>query len=155
MFDVERNPSVIELGIFVAQVPATVWRALTDPESLARWLSPTRGFAAVVGTTFIVEVAVPRKPAAEMSCQVVAVDDERQLTYSWTDLRGDPPLRWLIDWQLRPHGRGTRILLHMSGFDISDRRQKFARNGIERSWNNTLLPKLADEVDWLGVEPWD
>ncbi|GAA3957413.1 SRPBCC domain-containing protein [Gordonia caeni] len=77
---------------------------------------------------------------------MVAPPPLHQLTYSWTDLRGDPPARWLVDWQLRPQGRGTRILLHISGFDLTDRRQKMARNALERGWNNTVLPRLADVV---------
>ncbi|WP_440713507.1 SRPBCC family protein [Gordonia sp. FQ] len=151
MFDAERDPAVVELGIFVTGAPEIAWRALTEPDSIARWLAPTIGFAPAVGTTFIVQVPVPGKPAAEMSCQVVAADEQRQLTYSWTDLRGEPLLRWLVDWQLRPQGRGTRVLLHMSGFDVTDRRQKMARNAVERGWNNTVLPKLAAEIDALGA----
>lgn len=146
MFDAERDPSVVDLGIFVPQPPASAWRALVEPDVIARWLSPTVGFAPVVGTTFIVEVAVPDKPAAEMSCQVVVAEAEQRLAYSWTDLRGDPPLRWLVDWRLQSHGRGTRVLLQMSGFDIDDRKQRYARNGIERSWDRTILPKLAAEI---------
>ncbi|MFT4199918.1 SRPBCC family protein [Gordonia sp. (in: high G+C Gram-positive bacteria)] len=151
MLEPEHDPSVIDLGIFVEQPPEVAWRALTQPESLARWLSPTIGFEPVVGTTFIVQVEVPDKPAAEMACQILAADEPNQLTYSWTDLRGDPPRRWLIDYQLHPHGRGTRLMWHMSGFDIEDKYQRFARNGIERSWDRTLLPKLAAEINALGA----
>lgn len=146
MSDPARAPSAVDLGLFVQQPPATVWRALTEPDLIARWLAPALGFGAQVGTTFILQVPVPGRPAAEMACQVVAVTLEQQLSYSWTDLRGDPPARWLVDWQLRPQGRGTRILLHISGFDLTDRRQKMARNALERGWNNTVLPRLADVV---------
>lgn len=46
-----------------------------------------------------------------------------------------------------PHGRGARLFWQMSGFDTEDRYQGFARNGIERSWNRTLLPKFAEIVN--------
>ncbi|MDL9947639.1 SRPBCC domain-containing protein [Gordonia sp. ABSL11-1] len=142
---------MIDLSVFVEHPPAVAWRALTEPELIARWLSPTVGFEPTVGTTFIVQVAVPDKPNAEMACQVVAASEPDHLAYSWTDLRGDPPQRWIMDYRLSPHGRGTRLFWRMSGFDIKDRHQKFARNGIERSWNRVLLPKFADLVKTMGT----
>ena len=143
------DPSIIDLAVFVARSPKAAWRVLTEPNLIAEWLAPTIGFQPAVGTTFIVQVAVPGKPDAEMACQVVAADRPEHLAYSWTDLRGNPPLRWMVDYRLAPHGRGTRLFVQMSGFDMEDRSQRFARNGIERSWNRTLLPKLAGVVNAL------
>uniref|UniRef100_UPI003D932821 SRPBCC family protein n=1 Tax=Gordonia sp. B7-2 TaxID=3420932 RepID=UPI003D932821 len=151
--DSEPDPSLIDLAVFVERPPRVVWRALTEPELIAGWLSPVIGFAPVVGTTFIVQVAVRDRPDAEMACQVVAADEPGHLAYSWTDLRGNPPQRWMMDYRLLPHGRGTRLFWQMSGFDIADRYQRYARNGIERSWNRTLLPRLADVVNMLGDTP--
>lgn len=145
------DPSLIDLAIFVERSPDTAWRALTEPDLIAEWLSPTIGFQPEVGTTFIVQVAVPDKAVAEMACQVMIADEPWRLAYSWTDLRGDPPVRWMMDFRLRPHGRGSRLFWQMSGFDISDRYQRFARNGIERSWNRTLLPKFARVVHSLAA----
>ncbi|MFT3661900.1 MAG: SRPBCC domain-containing protein [Gordonia sp. (in: high G+C Gram-positive bacteria)] len=151
MFEFEESdPSIVDLAVFVEQPPGVVWRALTEPDVITRWLAPTVGFEAEVGTTFIVQVPVQDKPAAEMACQVVVADEPEHLAYSWTDLRGDPPMRWMIDYRLESHGRNTRLFLRMSGFDVEDRYQKFARNGIERSWDRTLLPKLAAVANSLG-----
>ncbi|WP_338836336.1 SRPBCC domain-containing protein [Gordonia polyisoprenivorans] len=148
MFDVsEPDPSMIDLAVFVERSPEVAWRVLTAPDLIAEWLAPTIGFEPVVGTTFIVQVAVPDKPDAEMACQVVVADEPHHLAYSWTDLRGKPPLRWMMDYRLMPHGRGARLFWQMSGFDTEDRYQRFARNGIERSWNRTLLPKFAEIVN--------
>ncbi|MBN0975568.1 MULTISPECIES: SRPBCC domain-containing protein [unclassified Gordonia (in: high G+C Gram-positive bacteria)] len=145
------DPSLIDLAVFVEQSPEVAWRALTEPELIAEWLSPTVGFQPIVGTTFIVQVAVPDKMVAEMACQVMVAKEPGHLAYSWTDLRGDPPLRWMMDFRLAPHGRGSRLFWQMSGFDIADRYQRFARNGIERSWNRTLLPKFARVVHSLAA----
>ncbi|MFT3715918.1 MAG: SRPBCC domain-containing protein [Gordonia sp. (in: high G+C Gram-positive bacteria)] len=87
-----------------------------------------------------------------MACQVVEADEPEHLAYSWTDLRGNPPRRWMVDYRLAPHGRGSRLFLTMSGFDMDDRYQRFARNGIERSWNRTLLPKFAHVVNALDAD---
>lgn len=148
----DSTPPLIELAIYVARPPEVAWRALTEPDLMARWLSCTVGFVAEVGTTFIVEVAVPDHSAAEMACQVAAADAPEHLAYSWTDLRGDPPVRWMIDYRLTSHGRGSRLFWQMSGFDVEDRSQRFARNGIERSWDRTILPKFAAVVNSIDGE---
>lgn len=144
MFDTERDPTAVELDLFVPQEPSTVWRALTEPSLVRRWLARSTGFCAEVGATFIFEI--PADPPAEVACQVLTVDRERRFTHTYTDLRGDPPARWIVDWSLNPEGTGTRILLNHSGFDIHQRRQRMARNAAERGWNNTVLPKLATVV---------
>ncbi|MFC9978164.1 SRPBCC domain-containing protein [Gordonia sp. NPDC127522] len=149
--DSEPDPSLIDLAVFVERPPAVAWRALTEPDLIAEWLSPTVGFRPVVGTTFIVEVAVPGKPGAEMACQVVVAHEPEHLVYSWTDLRGSPPQRWMMDYRLASHGRGSRLFWQMSGFDLADRYQRFARNGIERAWARTLLPEFARVVRALDT----
>ncbi|NLE78001.1 MAG: SRPBCC domain-containing protein [Rhodococcus sp.] len=144
MFDTERDPTAVELDLFVPQVPSTVWRALTEPSLIRRWLARSTGFVAEVGATFILEI--PADPPAEISCQVLTVEPDRRFTHSYTDLRGDPPARWNVDWSLHREGSGTRILLTHGGFDIHQRQQRMARNAAERGWNNTVLPKLAEVV---------
>lgn len=148
VFDVERDPTAVELGLFIPQPPAAVWRALTEPALIDRWLASTTGFATEIGTTFILEI--PADPPAEVACQVLTVDPGRRFTHSYTDLRGNPPARWFVDWLLEPQGRGTRVLMTHSGFDLDDRVQKMARNAIERGWRNRLLPRLADVVADVG-----
>lgn len=141
MFDEEeRDGSIIELGIFVTQPPEVVWRALTEPELFDQWFTRSTGLTAETGSTFILEIA--STPPGEVSCEVTAAEPGSRFAHSYVDLRGKPPQRWYVDWRLVPQGRGTRVLLAFGGFDIDDRRQKFARNGIERGLRTTLLPQL-------------
>ncbi|WP_433671314.1 hypothetical protein ACQP06_06910 [Nocardia sp. CA-136227] len=63
-----------------------------------------------------------------------------------SDPRADYPTRWIVGWALHPQGHGTRLLLTQTGFDIEDRRQKMARNAVERSWKRLLLPRLGQVI---------
>jgi uncharacterized protein YndB with AHSA1/START domain len=144
MDELERDPAVVELDRFMAQSPATVWRALTEPDLMARWCARPVGLRPEVGTTFILEI--PSDPPGEVSCEVIAAEPERRFTHSYTDLRAPRPMRWIVDFTLVPEGHGTRVLLVFSGFDLDDRQQLFARNAVERGWDRTLFPKLADTV---------
>ncbi|WP_306360811.1 SRPBCC domain-containing protein [Nocardia sp. CC227C] len=144
MSDPELNPAAVEIGSFLPPAPDTVWRALTDPDLLEQWLMRSVGFAPAVGTHFI--FSLPTRPPGEIACEVLTAEPATQLTLRWIDLRADYPAHWIVDWTIHPQGRGTRLLLTQTGFDIEDRRQKMARNAMERGWKGTLsrLRELLD-----------
>ncbi|ALG86531.1 SRPBCC family protein [Gordonia phthalatica] len=144
MFDIERDPSAVELGVFAPQPPTVVWRALVEPDLMQSWLSRPIGFEPVEGTSFLVEVL--SEPPHHVACQVLTVVPRTRLVYTWTDPRGDAPATWTVDWHLEAQGRGTRVLLVFSGFDMNDRIQKMARNAVERGWRNQVLPSLLASV---------
>jgi uncharacterized protein YndB with AHSA1/START domain len=107
---------------------------------------PSTGFTAEVGTRFV--FTVPTQPPGEIACETLAVRSGERLTLSWVDLRAARPARWIVDWALRSEGRGTRLLLRHSGFDTDDRRQKMARNGMERMWRR-VMSQLGELLDRL------
>jgi uncharacterized protein YndB with AHSA1/START domain len=140
------NPAAVEIGRFFPQSPDVVWRALTEPYLLERWLMPSIGFVASVGVQFTFVIPLP--PAGDISCKVLAVRTGEQLTFSWVDLRAEHPARWVVDWMIQPHGRGTRLLLTQTGFDIKYRRQKMVRNAMERNWK-VVMSRLGEALDHL------
>lgn len=142
--DTHLNPAAVELGAFFPQPPDVVWRALTEPDLLQQWLLRPTGFTTTVGTRF--RFTTPDSSIDEILCQVLAAHPRKQLTYTWTYPRADYPTRWTVDWTLRPQGRGTRLLLTQTGFDIEDRRQRMARNAVERSWKRLVLPRLGSVI---------
>ncbi|UGT44996.1 SRPBCC domain-containing protein [Nocardia yamanashiensis] len=135
--DAELNPAAVEIGGFFPQPPDALWEALIEPHLVERWLQlRSSGFVAAVGTRFV--FAVPGTPPGEIACEVLTASPGERLTISWVDLRAERPARWVVDWLIQPEGRGTRLLLTQTGFDIEDRRQKMARNAMERGWKTTL-----------------
>ncbi|MFG1796281.1 SRPBCC domain-containing protein [Nocardia sp. NPDC049149] len=145
--DPELDPTRVELGRFYPQPPETVWHALTDSTVVEQWLLPSVGFdGAQVGTSFI--FTVPTNPPAEIACEVLAATPGAAMTWSWVDLRGPNPTPWTVTWAVQPQGRGTRLLLINSGFNIEDKRQKMQRNVMERGWRQTLS-KLGEVLDRL------
>jgi uncharacterized protein YndB with AHSA1/START domain len=140
--DPRLNPAAVELGSFLPQPPDVVWRALTEPDLLERWLLRPSGFAASVGTCF--RFIIPAPAIGAIACEVLAVRPGEQLTYSWVYSQAEQPARWIVDWAMRPQGHGTRLLLTQTGFDIENRRQKMVRNAVERSWKRSVLPRLGE-----------
>ncbi|MEV0030646.1 SRPBCC domain-containing protein [Nocardia sp. NPDC050793] len=138
------NPAAVELSSFFPQPPDAVWRALTEPDLLERWLLRPTGFAASVGTRF--RFTNPDSSIGGIVCEVLAARPCEQLTYSWIYPQAEHPARWIVDWTIRPQGRGTRLLLTQTGFDVEDRRQRMVRNATERSWKRLVLPRLGEVI---------
>ncbi|MGV9661765.1 SRPBCC family protein [Nocardia niigatensis] len=133
--------------MFYPHPPELVWCGITDPTLMEQWLLPSIGYeGAVVGTHFLFTVA--SRPPAEIACEVLAATPPEALTWSWMDMRGPDPVRWTVIWGLHAQGRGTRLTVTTTGFDITDKRQRMQRNNVERGWRN-LLPKLAATLDRL------
>jgi len=83
-----------------------IWRALTQPHLIEAWL--LKGdFKPVVGRGFTL-----RADWGAVDCQVLAVEPDRRLSYTW----GDHDLKSVVTWTLTPTRTGTRLRLEQSGF---------------------------------------
>lgn len=95
----------VELDAVYPHPPERVWRALTDPRALSRWLLPG-DFAPRPGHRFIFRHGREGRIRGE----VVAVEEDRRLSYTWRR-DGEPPS--LVTWTLEPveGGQSTRVRL--------------------------------------------
>ncbi|MDT2004400.1 SRPBCC domain-containing protein [Rhodococcus opacus] len=127
----DRTTTMISVDQFIAAPPATVWRALTEPELLARWWA-AGDIAATVGHKFHLDM-----PGwGSVPCEVVEVEPERRLVYTFTE-------NWTLTWNVVPEGAGTRLFLEHSGFDLDDKRSRDAFERMGPGWRDTVLPRLA------------
>lgn len=129
----------VHVDQFLAHPPARVWRALTDPELLARWLMPN-DFQPVPGHRFTFRTD-PRPEAGfdgVVHCQVLAVEPPRLLRISWRGGRLDTT----VTWTLVPEGSGTRLLVEHDGFDPGDPVQQSTRRIMGAGWRSHLMPAL-------------
>ncbi|GAA3691667.1 SRPBCC domain-containing protein [Nonomuraea antimicrobica] len=122
----------IRLDQFIAHPPAKVWRALTEPELVARWLMPN-DFKAEVGHRFTF-TTTPKKQVGfdgVVHCEVLRIEPEKLLRISWSDgKRAD----WTVTWRLEPEGKGTRLFLDHEGFDPGDELQQLSRRIMGGGW---------------------
>lgn len=133
------DPRTVRVDEFLPHTPARVWRALTDPELIARWLMPN-DFAPAVGHRFTFRTD-PRPNAGFdgiVRCEVLASEPERLLRYSW---RGGT-LDTTVTWTLVPEGRGTRLFLEHAGFDPDDPTQQFTRRLLDGGWRSNVMAAL-------------
>ena len=70
-----------------------VWRALTEPDELAQWLMPSKGFEAIEGTQFTLEC----DPIGLIEAEVLQVQPPRLLVCRWSGSFGDTMVSFELD----------------------------------------------------------
>lgn len=133
------SPSpAIHVDQFLSRPPAIVWRALTDPDLLARWWAPG-DIRPVAGHEFVLDM----QGWGNVACTVLEVEPERRLAVRFGE-------RWTITWRLEAEGDGTRLFLEHAGFDLDDPQDRFALDRMGPGWRDDVLPRLARLIDELG-----
>lgn len=113
-----------------------VWTALTDSETLSKWmLFKTNDFKPVVGHTFQFKDA----PYFEgvIDCEVTEVDEPNRLAYTWATEGQDGELHsTVVTWTLSEGNGGvTNLHLEQSGFR-ADAKQELG--GAKAGWKAQL-----------------
>jgi uncharacterized protein YndB with AHSA1/START domain len=123
------EPGLIQLTQFIEHPPAKVWQALTDPALIAKWWA-AGDIRPVVGHRFTLDMG----PWGQQPCEVLAVQPERLLSYSFAP----GTLNTTLTWRLQPEGDGTRLWLEHRGFDLDSPLGKTAFQGMGAGWPKVL-----------------
>ncbi|MEU0505410.1 SRPBCC domain-containing protein [Nocardia sp. NPDC005998] len=141
------DPTTIHVDQFLAHSPGKVWRALTEPELLARWFMPA-DFRLEVGHRYTIDAkALPATGfSGVIAAEVLAFELERMLRVGWRD--ADPTAEhgadWTITWILRPEGKGTRLFLEHAGFDPDNPLQQRARSIMDAGWRSHVMRSIEE-----------
>lgn len=109
--------------------PEKVWRALTDPALLTRWLLPVTGLRLEPGVEFSFRTDPLPGWDGVVACRVLEIDPGRRLSYAWEV--GDMELQTVVTFTLSPTETGTLLTLVQSGFKPSQRQ---AAGGARYGW---------------------
>lgn len=116
--------------------PDRIWRALTQPHLIEAWLMKN-DFKPVLDHRFNL-----RADWGAVDCQVLEVEPNRTLSYSWAAYG----LESVVTWTLTPTGTGTHLRMEQSGFRPD---QKQAYQGAKGGWQQ-FLAKLEQVL--AGME---
>lgn len=146
--------TTIRIDQFYPHPPAKVWRALTTPQLMATWLMPN-DFRPITGHRFTLTAAPieATRFSGTIACEVLEIRPPERLRITWHDADGTNPLDSIVTFDLRPEGRGTRVLLEHSGFNPDDPIQQMARRIMSGGWRSRVLQRLGtllDERDTVG-----
>lgn len=142
------NTLTFRVDQFLPYPASRVWRALTDPELLARWFMPN-DFQLRVGHHFTFK-AIPI-PSVNFDgtahCEVLDFEIERRLCISWA---GNNGLNSTVVWRLEPEGNGTHLFLEHDGFDPDDPIQQMSYRMMGGGWR-LVLSRFAEFLDTEGT----
>lgn len=116
--------------------PDRIWRALTQPHLIEAWLMKN-DFKPVLDHRFHL-----RADWGAVDCQVLEVEPNRTLSYSWAAYG----LESVVTWTLTPTGTGTHLRMEQSGFRPD---QQQAYQGAKGGWPQ-FLAKLEQVLAGMG-----
>ena len=133
---------------FLPHPPEKVWRALTEPDLLARWLMPG-DFRLEVGHRYTMRA--PALPAAGFSgrveAEVLAFEPARMLRVLWRDAVSG--VEWTVTWTLRAEGTGTRLFVRQEGAGPDDPLRRRARDVMAAGWRGPATGRLTCVLESL------
>ncbi len=119
----------------IAFPPERIWRALTQPHFIEEWLMKN-DFAAEVGRGFTLRAQAYGDWDGIIDCEVLTVEPEKSLSYTWESGNGPLRVTSVITWTLTPTGAGTLLRMEQSGFR-SEQVQNF--EGAKYGWRNFFV----------------
>ncbi|MBO6635010.1 SRPBCC domain-containing protein [Parvibaculum sp.] len=113
-----------------------IWRALTQPHLLEEWLMKN-DFKPAIDHRFSF-----RAEWGAVEGQVLEIEPERKLSYTW----GDHNLKSVVTWTLTPTGKGTLLRMEQRGFRPDQPRYY---QGAKAGWPKFLaaLEELLARID--------
>lgn len=124
--------------------PAKIWRALTEPALLAKWLMST-DMQPVVGKAFTFTAQPQPGWDGVVNCQMQEIEPHKRLRYSWGSGDLDSTV---VTWTLTPtNAGGTLLRLEHAGFHTGKGQARFfegAKSGWQWMAGQRLIQVLAE-----------
>lgn len=134
--DKSKRSGTIRVEYKLDDPPAIVWRTLTEPELLGRWLMPN-DIRPEVGARFTFRGDPNPWWDGVAHCEVLEVQAHQRLVYRWCNdpqrlQRKNTDLDTVVSWTLTPTpDGGTTLSLDHSGFDP----EGFAYKAMGSGWS--------------------
>ena len=124
-----------------------LWKTLTTPELIGRWLMVPTGFEPVVGNRFTFQTTPAGSWDGVIHCEVLEVAPNERLVHTWqggsnSNTEYGSRLDTIVTWTLNEVSGGTRVSLVHSGF--CEPRNDSAFRNMSEGW-----PKVVQTIGAL------
>jgi uncharacterized protein YndB with AHSA1/START domain len=137
----ETETQTISIEYDLPHPPAKVWRALTEPELLAKWIM-ANDMQPLVGHAFTFRADPTPWWDGTVHCEVLEVEPGKRLRYTWRSGPDSSPLDTVVTWTLTPTpSGGTHLALEHSGFGPAN---AFAYDGAIQGWRRMVGERLGE-----------
>ncbi len=127
--------------------PKKVWRALTEPALLAKWLMST-DMQLALGTSFTFQAPSSPQWDGKVNCTMQEIEPQKRLRYSWAGggLEGT-----VVTWTLTATSTGGTLLrLEHAGFKAGQKEARFFE-GAKQGWQFMGGKRLIDVLSEMTV----
>jgi uncharacterized protein YndB with AHSA1/START domain len=137
---------VVKSSVWIAAPRERVWRAITDPEQIERWLSPgTQWRSTGLGVGAKLYVVNP-ETGAEMYTQIIELlDPPRQVAMRSQPEPPDTPR--FTAWTLDEENGGTRVTVTETGFESMPEEIRGQHIEMDAMGFEMLLANLKAQVE--------
>lgn len=143
----------LTLEIIYPYPPERVWHALTDQQTLTRWMMDN-DFELLLGHRFQFQDRSLPGLETVIDCEVITINAPQRLVYTWKDCWMDRPS--LVTWILVPVEGGTHLKLHHSGLattktalvasPVSQLTESFGQDPIAHAVLDYTRPSFSQSV---------
>jgi len=135
----------IKMEFQLPHAPAKVWRALTEPDLLAKWLMTTN-IRLAVGHSLTFNRSPTEEWDGVVSCEVKEIELHKRLRYSWAALGLDTIITWTL---ASTENGGTLLSLEQSGFPPDGGKLPFFE-GARMGWQQMAGQRLPEVLTQVG-----
>jgi uncharacterized protein YndB with AHSA1/START domain len=130
--------------------PQVVWKTLTTPELMGRWLMAPTGFEPKTGNRFTYQTTPAGEWDGVIQCEVLEVTPNERLVHTWrgghdANAGYGSRLETVVTWTLTRTDGGTHLSLVHSGFRMPN--NDFAFQNMSKGW-----PKVVHGIGALAGE---
>jgi uncharacterized protein YndB with AHSA1/START domain len=119
-----------------------VWRALTDPTLLEKWLMPN-DIKPIVGHKFNFHAPPIGDWNGVVECEVLTVEEPTLLRYAWRGGPSQSRLDSIVTWRLSATATGTKLSLEQAGFQPHN---AMAFEMMSKGWSGKIAEQLQEVV---------
>lgn len=109
-----------------------VWHALTDSDTLAKWIW-SNDFQPIVGHKFQFRAEPNEWWDGIVDCEVLEVEEPHKLSYTWTSAGETTTVTWTLT---KEADGSTQLHLDQGGFSEETKARQGAIEGAKYAWTN-------------------
>jgi uncharacterized protein YndB with AHSA1/START domain len=122
-----------------------VWKALTDPAEVEKWMLMQTTFLPQKGKDFTFKAESNENWDGIFKCSVKEIIENKKLVYSWDT--GFINAETIVSFELKEVGKQTEVTLTHSGWEELAANQQQTKDAHSEGWDIRFVQKLKEFVE--------
>ena len=135
----------IEKNVTINAPLSRVWKALTDPVEIEKWMLMSTTFAPETGRDFTFQAEASEEWDGVFNCTLKECIENKKLIYTWNTafINADT----LVEIELTENGDKTELTLTHSGWEKIAENQEKTRSDHNTGWDLRFVQNIKEIVE--------